>query len=332
MAQEANDQPQVVPAPVEAPEESKATGPLDNEAATSAFEQALGPHPDSPQQATPEIVEEAQVEEAPQDDDKELQLRDSEDEQSDEGSGSDPLDQLIEIAGEKKTAKEWKEAQMRHSDYTKKTQMVAQEKKELESIKQQTSQMREHYAASLGLITKAAQDDVNQFEGVDWQYMAETNPQDYIKYKAAYDMSRERLQKVNNEATSFFNAVDVESRKGIEQKAMQCIDELRGTFKNWNNETYYNLVEYGMESGMDRDLLLNCTDPGVFKALYKARMYDKGKTVKTEPKAGLSPSTVNSGRNAKGQYVAKKGSALDKLRKTGHRSDGVDAFKELLGG
>jgi len=333
MAQESGpDQPQEAPAPVEATAESTISGPLDNEAATDAFAEALGAHPESlrtPTEAPPPEEEP----EAPQDD-NELQLWDSpkEGEQSSDSSGSDPLDQLIEIAGEKRTAKEWKESQMRHSDYTKKTQQVAEERKNLESIKGQTNQMREQYAASLGLITKAAQDDVQQFEGVDWQYMAETNPNDYIKYKAAYDMSRERLSKVNNEAASFFQAVDVESKKGVQQKAYHCIEELRGTFKNWNNDTYYNLVEYGMQTGMDRQLLLNCTDPGVFKALYKARMYDKGKTVKTEPKAGLSPTQVRSGRNAKGQYVGKQSNALERLKQSGSKEDGTAAFMELFGG
>ena len=332
MAQEANDQPQAAEAPVEAIEESKVTGPLDNEAATAAFADALGMPPESPpiKEAPTEVPQEAPVE--AEQDINELQLRNSDNEQSSEDSGSDPLDQLIEIAGEKRTAKEWKESQMRHSDYTQKTQSLANDRKELESVKEQTTQMREHYAASLGLITQAAKDDVKQFDGVNWQYMAETNPNDYIKYKAAYDMSRERLTKVNDEASSFFQAVDTESQKGVQQKAYTCIQELRGTFKNWNNDTYYNLVQYGIETGMNKQTLLNSTDPGVFKALYKARLYDKGKTVKTEPKDGLSPTQVQSGRNAKGQYVGKQNTALERLKETGNRNDGVDAFMELFGG
>jgi hypothetical protein len=307
--------------------------PMGESEAANAFMNLVQEDIQVPEQA-PKPLPEQPTEPEDKPDDNILQFRESEDQpnaESMEGGAADVLNDLIEIGGVKRTAKEWQEGHMMNADYTKKTQMLSEEKRKLESDKEMTNQMREQYVASLGLLTKAAEDDVKQYNGVDWRRMADEAPDEYVRHKAAYDEALRTLDKTRTETKHFFNQVNEESKKMTQQRAVSCVQELKRSFKNWNENTYYELVHYGVESGVDRDFLLNSTDPGVFKALHKARMFDEGRNVKTKEITN-APNRVFGGRNEKGQFTKQGSDALTRLRETGSKHDAAAAMQAFLKG
>jgi len=245
-------------------------------------------------------------------------------------TGAGPLEALIEIDGIARPAREWKEGFMKSQDYTKKTQELAQKRKQTEQLASQTQEMQKQYAAGLGLLTKAARDEVVNYEGVDWQRMANEAPVEYIKHQANYHAAIDNLRRTEDQAKQFFQQVNEQVQAKRSVAAQGAIRNLQSTFKNWNNETYYKLIDYGVSTGLSRQQLLQSTDPSMFKALHKARMFDMSTGVKTTKVAG-QPS-MSFGRNSKGQFLSKKNSAIGRLKTTGSRADGEMAMQEFLTG
>jgi hypothetical protein len=238
----------------------------------------------------------------------------------------DPNTPLIEIGGEKRTAQEWKEGFMKAQDYTRKTQELAAHRKELEAKDQRTSQMQEAYAATLGLLTKAAKEEVGKYSNVDWSRMAREAPAEYIKHQADYAEAVTNLKQTEAEAVEFFGEV----KQGLEQKelakAHYAKQELVSTFRGWSNELYYGLIDYGVQTGMDRGELMRATDPNLFKTLYKARLYDSGKRVNTQPKSAGRTSQSMNNRGISGKPQSSTQNAMNRLRETGD----TDAAQDVM--
>lgn len=245
-------------------------------------------------------------------------------------SGAGPLDALIEIDGIARPAREWKEGFMKSQDYTKKTQELAEKRKQTEQLTHQTQSMQKQYAAGLGLLTKAARDEVVQYDGVDWQRMANEAPVEYIKHQANYNAAIDNLRRTEEQAKAFFHQVNEQVAAKRSEAAVGAIQNLQSTFKNWNNETYYKLIDYGVSTGLDRQQLLQSTDPNMFKALHKARMFDMSSGVKTTKVAGQPSQSFD--RNSRGQFLSKRNSAIQRLKTSGTRADGEMAMQEFLTG
>jgi len=263
------------------------------------------------------VSQDNEIEEGPIDSDEQLEEPDA---------NHDPL---IEIDGEKKTAKEWKEGYMKAQDYTRKTQELATKRKELEAKEQRTSQMQEAYAATLGLLTKAAKDDVGRYANVDWQRMANEAPAEYIRHQAAYNEAIRTLRETEAEAQEFFSEVKDGLQQKEVQKAHYAKQELVRTFKGWTNDLYYKLIDYGVKNGMDRGFLMNATDPTLFKTLYKSRAYDLGRAVNTAPKT-QSPSKSMNNRGFGNKAVSGAQKAMDRLRETGDTDAAQDVMMAFI--
>jgi hypothetical protein len=238
----------------------------------------------------------------------------------------DPISPLIDIGGEKKTAQEWKDGYMKAQDYTRKTQELAAKRKELEAKDQRTSQMQEAYAATLGLLTRAAKDEVSKYHNVDWKRMAAEAPTEYIRHQAEYQDALQNLKQTEAEAVEFFGEV----KQGLEEKeyhkAHYAKQELVSTFRGWTNDLYYSLIDYGVHTGMDRGELMRATDPNLFKTLYKARLYDYGKGVNTQPKSAGRASQSMNNRGISGKGASSTQNAMNRLKQTGD----VDAAQDVM--
>lgn len=291
----------------------------DLEDSAQQFEEVLD------EEQSPEQVE---VEESEDDDD--LKLADDESETQD-GQENIPENSLVEILGEKRPAKEWKDGFLRQDDYTRKAQELAQKRAYIDQEMQIVTESRKKYAAGLGLLTHEAEQELKQYDGVDWAYMAQVNQEDYIKYRSKFEAAQERVFKLQDESEEFFNSVTEQDKIRSQQSAVECIKTLKSVFSNWNSEAYYGLIEYGASIGMNKNQLLNSTDPGVFIMLHKARQFDKTKQIRNKlTNQKQKPSRVLSGRGIKVQSGNKKTQAMANFQKSGTLDDAVSVFENMV--
>jgi len=252
-------------------------------------------------------------------------------EDSDQPDNQNPEQSLVEILGEKRAAKEWKDGFLRQDDYTRKAQALAQQRSFLEQEMAIVTDSRKKYAAGLGLLTEEAERNLKQFEGVDWAYMASVNPEDYIKYRSQHDAARDRIAQLQKKSEDFFNSITEHDKVLVEKKAVDCVNKLKSVFSNWNKDAYYGLIEYGTSIGMNQDELLNNTDPGVFIMLHKARQFDKTKEIKNKiTNQKQTTGKVLSGKGTRITPTNKKTQDMERFKKSGSLEDAVSVFETMI--
>ena len=95
---------------------------------------------------------------------------------------------------------ELKSGYQRQADYTRKSQALAQQRKETENIqseRQQLEQERQMYANGLQMLQEQQQAKLQDFDAVDWNALKEQDPYQYMLKKDEY---RDAQERVNNAA------------------------------------------------------------------------------------------------------------------------------------
>lgn len=221
--------------------------------------------------------------------------------ESDEAEVIDDSEE-IEYEGEKyKVPKNLKEAFLRHQDYTRKTQEVAEQRRAFE---QQQAQEKEHIQRQRQHIQDYAQIhaldmQIKQFEGVDWQKMIEADPVEAMKLDRQYRTLAEMRQGI----ATRIQQVEAQEAFSQQQHVAKLIEEGREVLKreipNWSEQTQKAVSEYAISFGFKPEEVAQVIDPRHVKVLHKAMLYDQMmKKAATTPKAEVKPvSKVSASRD-----------------------------------
>jgi hypothetical protein len=112
------------------------------------------------------------------------------------------------------------------------------------------------------------------------------------------------------------------------QEAWKVLSDPDKGIKGWSEKLYGDLKSFAVSEGLPRETIETIVDPGVFKLLHKAYMYDKGqKASKETTKVTKTAKKIIKGtpeavtKNVKGQN-----SAEERFRRTGSVDDATEAL------
>ena len=188
---------------------------------------------------------------------------------------------LIEIDGESVDIDEVKLGYMRQSDYTKKTQAVAEQRKTAED-------QTRNYESTLNALLTAAGADLSRFDNVNWEQAAVENPDQYKQAKAMYEQTKQTHDFIQAQATTHNEQISKQKDSEHKAKAGESLAVLKSTIPNWSNELYSSIGNYAESLGVDRKEFNTVTDHRLITALYKAQQYDQAKA-KTTKKLKSTP-------------------------------------------
>jgi hypothetical protein len=309
-------------------QESGAVEPLTNPVAAKPAPQApKTTAPEAEEPATESALEDGQEvegDEAEVEEGDELVEEGDSEEQTREPINLDDLldDDEILVDGEPVTARELRESRMRLSDYTRKTQALAQQREVV-------TQREKLVAFSLGQTLQQVQGRLQELSATDWQALAQKNPQQFAAKKAEYEGTALKLQQVQEEQGKFLQQIKQFEDQMMRAQAQQAQKELKERIPGWNNGLYYSLVDYATQVGFQRDAVLKYTDPGIFILLQKAKAYDEAKKVTTKKSVKPSPKRSPKPTGAEApQRAAEKD--LDSIRAQAQQTGTIDAGIELL--
>lgn len=256
-----------------------------------------------------------------------------ESESSEEPTEAESAADEVEYEGKTyKLPKELKEALLRQSDYTRKTQEVAEARRTVEE-RQKVVELREkfhqvHFAKVVE--AQSVQTQLQQYAQVNWAELAESNPSQYLQLDRQY----RELQTAANRLGSEIQGLGHEFAQQLEaekQKAQaRCIEELRREYKDqFTPEVIRQLDETGRSYGFSGEELSNIVDPRVIRVLNDAAKYRKlqgSKTLAEKKVEGAKPVQVRSSRSIQTTTQNKQAEqARAKLKATGKPSD-AEAF------
>ena len=309
----------------------------DNEATTSQDE-APEKEPTPTSEEEGEVAAEASEETDAEDDSEVDPDEEATDESEDTPAVSLTDDTLITVKingkDEALSLAEIKNGYLRTSDYTRKTQEVAEARKVLESDLQSVRSERQTLEQLIPVV-KAELMEL-QAKEPDWERLYREEPLEYVRQK---DLARERSDRIRAYEVEQ-QRLKAERDRDAEIEHAQTVSREREVLLNkvpqWKNPKKWNadlqqMMQTARSVGYNDDALSNIDDHKAILLLQKAAAYDALMSKKPTPVQGKAPKSAPAGSSAttpKPQTEVKR--AKQRLAKTGRVADAAALFENFL--
>tara|TARA_R110001599_G_scaffold79374_3_gene215027 strand:+ start:904 stop:1929 length:1026 start_codon:yes stop_codon:yes gene_type:complete len=291
-----------------------------------------------------EALEEAEYEESDEDldsdDDDAEDLDDDYDEDESEPEQADTF--TVKINGENVDVSldELQNGYSRQADYTKKSQALAEERKQFSHDRDAVLLERQQYSQLLG----ALQQQLTAFDepAPDWDRLFDEDPIEGARQERQYRLRTEQRQQK-------MQAIAIEQQRVNDANAQEQQQQMRGLIQSeaaqlpelipeWRDEKIANkqreqLREYLIDQGVAEEELGALVRANHIKVLRKAMLFDQGqKRVRKAQKAGQGGKTVRSG--SRQQQVKpsqrKTKAAFQRLKQTGSAENAASIIESML--
>jgi hypothetical protein len=290
------------------------------------------------EQEQPETQLEANDSEA---ESEEAEVQEESEVEQDEGSDEqeEPPKYRVKAAGEERevTLDELIKSYQLGTDYTKKSQAVAEERKAVEAERQRIEEakyLRDQYAERLQVIEQMLN---QQPETENLDYLKETDPIGYAVKVAELSQREKQLAQVRAEQARIAEQQQREQQEQLGQvvqaesrKLAEVIPEYADPQKG---ETLRReLREFGLKAGFSEQELANVYDSRAVLTLYKAMQYDKLQSAKPSitKKVNEAPKVIKSGVSQPRDSSDEMKKLKARAKQTGRVADAARAFERFL--
>jgi len=264
----------------------------------------------------------------------------TQEEQSEEDEESEEEEQpqafTVKVDGKEVevTLDELQKGYSRTQDYTRKTQQIAEIRKQVEAETEAVRAERAQYAQMLGALQAQLQGTETQ---IDWDRLYHEDPIEWVKQKEVMRERQEKFQAIQFEQQRIAQLSQQEQQQHFESHLQAQHAKLLEIIPEWKDPAKAKaekqlLVEFGQKTGFTPEELKAIVDHRAVVALRKAALYDQ---MMTKRKA-ITPVTNNGPRPAKPGAAGRVSQtteatrAKQRLAKTGRVDDAASAIYQLL--
>ena len=304
-----------------------------------AFQSMLSGETDTQQQLE-EVPEEAEVEaEEPEIEAESEEVEAEEDEQEEvEEQPDEPQYHRVKLDGVEMevTLDEMKSSYMRQQDYTKKTQAVAEQKKQLQAEQDAAQQDRLRYQQHLEQLVQ--QQEAQQPQEPDWDQLYEQDPLEWMKQKEDFRSQKERNLELQQQHFQMQQQQQQEQQQQMQQHLAQQHQTLVDAIPEWKDQKVMQqekaqIRDYAMTIGYSEQEISQVYDARAVQALrhgmIASGLQGKGK-VKLKPAAPAIRAVTPGSAPEQPRKQSSVHKAKIRLAKTGKMSDAEAVFKQLL--
>lgn len=318
---------------------SESTGSISE--AASAFEAILSGEADKTDKPEEEEAAQDELEASETADDAEAE--DSEDESSDDEAGDKadedkPAETVItlEIDGQevKFTQDELKSSVLRQADYTRKTQALAEERKQFQSVVEQAQEQEKVYAQLLPVMVQRMQQFLPQPPSSD---LIDTDPAAYLKQKERYEREMGDLQAAQAEMQRMSQKDTVANEQKLQAYVAQNAQMLPELIPEWKDAKNYerdrqrlrdflkgrNFNDQEIDQAYDARIVALAYDAMRWRELKNSKPKQSEPLEKALKPNAPAPKPMNS--QTKAQVEARK-----RLKQTGSIRDAAAVFASLI--
>ena len=273
----------------------------------------------------PEDTEEETEEESEDSDEEEEEESEDEDEEDDEPKKTLDDDSEVEIKVDdevhKVSVKDLKRLWGQEAALTKKSQQVAEKRKEVET--QGTK-----YAAGLQKLYEKAAAKWEPYSKIDFLVASKQLDADqFAQLRSEAQKAYEDFTFLTQEVDTFVKETEAQRQEALKAQASEAIPILKEKIPNWSNETYDKIRVFAIEHGMSAEVVNNITDPAAIIMINKARLYEESQKITLKKKVKTPKKVVKAGTTTLADVKTdKKAESLTRLRQTGNVDDAADAF------
>ena len=231
------------------------------------------------------------------------------------------------------TLDELQNGYQRQSDYTRKSQSLAEQRKTYEANLQAVQSERQQYSQALEHLSSTQNSELQRFEQVDWKDLKDSDPMEYMEKRLEYQEAKDNISQLNNERVRVQRQTQSEMTQALQKKVEAEAVMLSSALPEYADPSS-NLKDkvrnYALSLGFPEQEINSITDHRVVLVLHKAMLQDsnsKGlKKVKSAPKIVKSGTTQSKTQRVKKSVQAKR----ERLAKTGHAKDAANVFLDLI--
>ena len=291
---------------------------------------------DQPQEEQEELSAEPELEgeevEEPEDEETEDDEPETEADDEEDSDEEQPVQNIkLKVNGEEieKPLDEVVALAQQGLDYTKKTQEVAEQRKELETLTEQLKQQEAQFAEQAQLNNLLIEDvakitnldqQLSQYKDVDWQKLTDS---DFVEAQKLF-MQYNQLQQERDSITSQFETKRQQAlakhQEEIAKQVQKGKEQLSKEIPNWSPETTQEVISFGKDLGFTDNELNAIIDPRHVKTLYYAGQWLKLQNKKPVIKKKVSsakPVVKPSSKDTKSKVNSNAKKLRDQLRKSG---------------
>jgi len=272
------------------------------------------------------------VEDAPDDESAEEQSEESEESEEQE----QPQTFTVKVDGKEVdvTLDELQKGYSRTQDYTRKTQQIAEVRKQVEQETQAVRAERQQYAQLLGALQAQLQSSEPQ---VDLERLYNEDPIEWVRQKEVLRERQEKAYAIQAEQQRLSYVGQQEQQRAMQEHLESQKDALLAALPEWKDPKKAKaekalVLESAKSVGFSDDDLKSVYDHRLVLLLRKAAMYDQmvSKRQGIKPVVNNGPRPAKPGAAGRVSTTTESTRAKQRLAKTGRVDDAASAIELLL--
>jgi len=309
--------------------------PTDEETETTVDEEVVEEE-ESVEDETEEVSEEEQAEEEV--------VEDEETEEVDEEETEEevPDTYRVKVDGEEYDVNldELKSGYQRQADYTRKSQALAEKRKENQVIETERARLyeeRQLYANGLNMLQEQQQAKLSEFNEVDWNTLKEEDPYAYMLKKDEYRDAQDRLSNAEQQQQIVQHQQAEQAGQARAHFVQDQYAKLIEALPEWadkKSSVKSDVRKYAQDVGFLPEEIEQLADHRSVLILKKAMEFDKitDKVAPKKKKVKKVPKVQKSGRGKVKSEAANEAAKKKRtrLRKSGHQDDAASIFYDML--
>ena len=309
--------------------------PTDEETETTVDEEVVEEE-ESVEDETEEVSEEEQAEEEV--------VEDEETEEVDEEETEEevPDTYRVKVDGEEYDVNldELKSGYQRQADYTRKSQALAEKRKENQVIETERARLyeeRQLYANGLQMLQEQQQAKLSEFNEVDWNTLKEEDPYAYMLKKDEYRDAQDRLSNAEQQQQIVQHQQAEQAGQARAHFVQDQYAKLIEALPEWadkKSSVKSDVRKYAQDVGFLPEEIEQLADHRSVLILKKAMEFDKitDKVAPKKKKVKKVPKVQKSGRGKVKSEAANEAAKKKRtrLRKSGHQDDAASIFYDML--
>lgn len=226
----------------------------------------------------------------------------------------------------------------RQSDYTKKSQALAQERTQFQQDRDAVTLERQQYAQLLGALQQ--QLNMTDEPAPDFDRLYEEDPIEATKLERKWRektaAKQEKLQAIQLEQQRVEAANQQMFQANMQQMLQEEVGKLPSVIPEWRNDDTANrereeLRQYLLDAGVAEEEMQSLVRANHIAVLRKAMLYDKGQTRVKNAKKGKSKSVRPGAKSAQQRPTSKlQKNARQRLAKSGRIDDAAGLIESML--
>ena len=253
---------------------------------------------------------------------------------------SEPRTYTVKIDGKdtEVTEDELLSGYSRQADYTRKSQVLAEQRKKMDEELAATQQERQQYQSQLEQFNLQADSKLEEFKSVDWTKLKEEDPMEYALKRDQYRELQENKRLVAEEQQNLAQKQQAEMQTKWNEELAKQQEVMAQRLPEWNDpekgpKLKQNIKSFALKKGFTEQEVDSLIDARSVDVLHKAMMYEtlleakisqkKAKVVPKVQKPG-TPSTKSEVNSEKVKQTRAR------LKRSGRVDDAALAIKSLM--